>query len=127
MAYGISSPLGIAGIILIILGIIMAIIGIVLLIISQTASVPWYIWVLLVSGVVLGIIGGIMLAVALAQVPKINKCDQKLLLSHPHNGYIQHTDIIQTSKCGQPSTVNHVDGDKNNNCISNIRYISVHK
>lgn len=67
MATGLSSPLGVAGIILIIVGIIMAVIGIILLIANQNREKPWYIWFLLIMGVVLGIIGGILLAVALSQ------------------------------------------------------------
>jgi len=67
MATGLSSPLGITGIILIIIGIIMAIIGIVLLIANQNKDKPWYIWLLLVGGIVMGILGGIFLAVALSQ------------------------------------------------------------
>lgn len=69
MATGLSSPLGVAGIILIIIGIIMAVIGIILLIAHQNRDRPWYIWFLLITGVVMGIIGGILLAVALSQVP----------------------------------------------------------
>ncbi len=69
MASGLTSPLGIAGIIFIIIGIIMAIIGIILLIINQNNTKEWYIWVLLVGGIIIGIIGAIMLAVAMAYAP----------------------------------------------------------
>jgi len=68
---GLSSPLGIAAIILIIVGVIMAIIGIILLLVNQNKPKPWYIWLLLIGGVVFGIAGGIMLAIALSQKPKI--------------------------------------------------------
>lgn len=71
MATGLSSPLGVAGIILIIVGIIMAVIGIILLIANQNREKPWYIWFLLIMGVVLGIIGGILLAIALSQTPAV--------------------------------------------------------
>jgi len=66
MASGLSSPLGIAGIIFIIIGIIMAVVGIILLIANQNKSKSWYIWFLLIAGIVLGIAGGIMVAVALS-------------------------------------------------------------
>lgn len=69
MASGLSSPLGIAGIILIIIGIIMTVVGIILLIANQNKQKYWYIWLLLIGGVVLGIIGGILLAIALSQQP----------------------------------------------------------
>lgn len=67
MATGLSSPLGVAGIILIIIGIIMAVIGIILLIANQNQPKPWYIWLLLIGGIILGIIGGVLLAIALSQ------------------------------------------------------------
>lgn len=62
-----NSPLGISGIILIIIGIITAVIGVIILIANQNQPKGWYIWVLMIGGIVLGIIGGIMLAIALAQ------------------------------------------------------------
>lgn len=71
MASGLSTPLGIAGIIFIIIGIIMALIGIILLIVNQNNAKPWYIWFLLVGGVIIGIIGGIMLAIALSEKPGV--------------------------------------------------------
>lgn len=67
MASGLSTPLGIAGVIFIIVGIIMALVGIILLIVNQNGNKPWYIWFLLVGGVIIGIAGGIMLAVALSE------------------------------------------------------------
>lgn len=73
MASGISSTLGIAGVLLIIIGIIMAVIGVVFLISNQNREKPWYIWLLLIGGVVLGIIGGIMLAIALSE-RKVSTC-----------------------------------------------------
>lgn len=69
MAYGLSSPLGMAGLILIIVGVIMAIVGIILLLANQKKAKPWYIWFLLIVGLVMGIAGGIMLAIALSQRP----------------------------------------------------------
>lgn len=69
MASGLSSPLGIAGIILVIIGIIIAVIGIILLIANQNLPKAWYIWFLLIGGIVLGIIGGILLAIALSWTP----------------------------------------------------------
>jgi H+/Cl- antiporter ClcA len=71
MASGLSSPLGIAGIIAIIIGIIAALIGIILLIVNQNSEKPWYIWLLLIGGVIIGIIGGVMLAIALSEKPKV--------------------------------------------------------
>jgi len=69
MASGLSSPLGIAAILFIIIGIIMAVIGVILLIVNQNQSKGWFIWFLLIGGIVLGIAGGIMLAVALSVKP----------------------------------------------------------
>jgi hypothetical protein len=63
---GLSSALGITGILFVVIGIIMAIVGIILLIVNQDQMKPWYIWFLLVGGVIIGILGGIMLAIALA-------------------------------------------------------------
>lgn len=63
---GLSSALGITGILFVVIGIIMAIVGIILLIVNQEQMKPWYIWFLLVGGVIIGILGGIMLAIALA-------------------------------------------------------------
>ena len=73
MATGLSTPLGVAAIILIIIGIIMAIIGVILLLVNQNKTKAWYIWLLLIGGVVLGIAGGIMLAIALAHKPAIEQ------------------------------------------------------
>ena len=73
MATGVSSPLGIAGIILIIIGILMAVIGVILLLVNQNKPKDWYIWLFLVGGVVMGIAGGIMLAVALSHKPVVEK------------------------------------------------------
>ena len=71
---GISSPLGIAGVLLIIIGIIMAVVGVIFLIANQNREKPWYIWILLIGGIVLGIIGGIMLAIALSQRTTVGIC-----------------------------------------------------
>lgn len=78
MASGLSSPLGIAGVILIIIGIVMAVIGIILLIVNQNKPKGWYIWFLLIAGLVLGIGGGIMVAIAMMEpaVPCPTSCDQ---------------------------------------------------
>lgn len=64
---GISSPLGIAGVILIIIGLIMAIIGTIILIVNQNKSSPWYVWGLVIVGFALAIIGSTLLAIALSQ------------------------------------------------------------
>ena len=77
MAGGLSSPLGIAGLILIIIGIIMAIVGIILLLANQNKPKPWFVWVLLIGGVVLGIAGGIMVAIALS-----DRRDEKHVIVH---------------------------------------------
>jgi hypothetical protein len=74
MASGISSPLGITGVLLIIIGIIMAVVGVILLIANQNKPKAWYIWLLLIGGVVLGIAGGIMLAIALSRGPAPECC-----------------------------------------------------
>lgn len=74
MASGISSPLGITGVLLIIIGIIMAVVGVILLIANQNKPKAWYIWLLLIGGVVLGIAGGIMLAIALSRGPGTECC-----------------------------------------------------
>lgn len=67
MATGLSSPLGVAGVLLIILGIIMAVVGVIFLIAMSTQSKPWWTWFLLIGGIIMGIIGGILLAIALSQ------------------------------------------------------------
>lgn len=79
MASGLSTPLGIASIILVVVGIIMAIVGVILLIIYQNTEKPWYIWFLLITGVVLGIAGGIMMAIALSSYTKYEGCKQKCI------------------------------------------------
>ena len=61
MASGLSSALGIAGVLFIIIGIIMAIVGIIFLIANQNNTTQFYVWILLIGGVVLAIIGGICL------------------------------------------------------------------
>lgn len=71
MVSGLTSPLGVAAVILIIVGIIMAVIGVVLLLANQNKPKPWYIWFFLIGGIVLGIAGGIMLAIALSQRPTV--------------------------------------------------------
>lgn len=76
MGSGLSSPLGVAGIIFIVVGIIMAIVGIIILIVNANNEKGWYIWLLLVGGIVLGIAGGIMLAIALMNTPSTPYCDQ---------------------------------------------------
>lgn len=62
----VSSPLGLAGILFIIIGVIMAIIGVILLVVNQNNPSLWYIWLLLIGGIVFGVAGGVMLAIALA-------------------------------------------------------------
>lgn len=69
-----TTPLGIAGIVMIILGLILAIVGIVLLVLNKDITKPWYIWVMLGGGIVIGIIGGILLAVAYAKEKPIIEC-----------------------------------------------------
>jgi drug/metabolite transporter (DMT)-like permease len=69
-SYGISSPLGISGIVLLIIGVILLIVGVILLVVNTDPSKPWYIWALIFAGLVLSIIGGILLAVAYSSGPK---------------------------------------------------------
>ncbi len=73
MSSGLSSPLGVAGVISVVIGIIMAVVGIILLLVDQNYPKPWYTWFLLIVGVVLGIAGGIMMAIALSERTK-NEC-----------------------------------------------------
>lgn len=76
MAYGISSWLGILGVIFLVIGILMAIVGIILLIVNTNSSKPGYILAILIGGIVLAIIGGIMLAIALINAtPDLPACD----------------------------------------------------
>ena len=76
MATGLSSPLGISGIILVVIGIIMAIVGVILIVSNQNADKPWYVWFLLIGGIVVGILGGILLAIALSQKEVVVGCGQ---------------------------------------------------
>jgi hypothetical protein len=62
-----TSPLGITGIILLIIGLLMLIIGVVFLIIESSTSKGWYVWTLLIGGIIFLLIGGILLAVALSR------------------------------------------------------------
>jgi uncharacterized membrane protein len=63
---GLSSPLGIAGVILVVVGIILTAIGLIILLVNANKTKPWYLWFTLIAGIVLGIIGGIMLAIELS-------------------------------------------------------------
>lgn len=91
MATGLTTPLGIAGLILIIIGIIMAVVGIILLLANQNRPKPWYVWFLLITGVVLGIAGGVMAAIALSDRP-----DEKHV--------IVHTSTLPAMQYAQPIT-----------------------
>jgi len=71
---GITSSLGITGVIFIVIGIIMALISIIYIILNQNRSKAWYIWAILISGIVLAIIGSIMLAIALSQSQELCPC-----------------------------------------------------
>lgn len=87
MVHGLSTPLGIAAIIMIIIGIIMVVIGIILLLSRQNKEKPWYVWLLLVGGLVVGIAGGVMLAIALS-----DKYDnEKHIIVHTETTPIVHT------------------------------------
>lgn len=66
MATGLSSPLGFAGVLMIIIGIILAVAGIIALVAMANQTKPWWVWFLLIGGIVIGIIGGILLAIALS-------------------------------------------------------------
>jgi len=77
-----TSPLGITGIILLVIGILMLIIGVVFLIIESSTSKGWYVWTLLIGGIIFLLIGGILLAVALS------KPDSKKFVAQDENGKI---------------------------------------
>lgn len=72
METGIISPLGILGIILLVVGIIMTIIGIILLIANQNKPKYWFIWFSLIVGIILGIIGSIVIVIVLMQENKLD-------------------------------------------------------
>lgn len=103
MASGLSSPLGIAGIIFIVIGIIMAIVGIIILIVNTNKEKPWYIWVLLIGGIVLGIAGGIMLAIALMNAePSVTYCDDAYKGVQTQMKYVQVQQPMQPQVQVQP-------------------------
>lgn len=60
-----ATPLGMAGVILVIIGVILAIIGVILLFVDSNQPKSWYTWTLLIVGIVLGIAGALMIAAAL--------------------------------------------------------------
>lgn len=66
MGSGLSSPLGVGSILLLIIGISMAIAGIVLIIQNQNKPKPWFIWLLLIGGNFLAFAGSVLLAIALS-------------------------------------------------------------
>lgn len=102
MATGLSSPLGITGIILIIIGIIMAIIGVILVVANQNQEKPWYIWLLLVGGIIIGIIGGILLAVALSRRPEVVSTT---VYTQPVQYQQVQTVVARKNPCGQTEYV----------------------
>lgn len=112
MSYGVSSPLGIAGIIFIVIGIIMAVIGIILLIANQNKPKAWYIWFLMIVGILLGIAGGIMLAVALMQVPSSISMNLQTT-----------TETVKYVDLNKTETVKYVDLDK----IETVKYVDLPK
>ena len=89
MAYGLSTPLGITGIIFVIIGIIMALIGIILLIVNYNKSKAWYIWFLLIVGIILAILGAIFMVIALSGtddtivIPQTAQTTQYVLVEQP--------------------------------------------
>lgn len=98
MASGITSPLGIFALVLLIIGVIMAIIGIIFIIARQNQTKEWWIWTLLIGGLVLAIFGGILLAVAMATYeppkPEVvpNACAAPpMMLTPDHHGHLKAT------------------------------------
>lgn len=101
MASGITSPLGIFAIVLLIIGIIMAIVGIIFVIARQNQTKDWWIWTLLIGGLVLAIFGGILLAVAMASneskvepVEMVDACAPRIMAPVPYQAPAQF--------CGAP-------------------------
>jgi H+/Cl- antiporter ClcA len=62
---GAYSPLGVSGIIMIVIGLIVALVGIIILVINQNKPKEWYMWLLAIVGLIAAIIGAILLAYAL--------------------------------------------------------------
>lgn len=62
-----STPLGVASIIFIILGVLTLMAGVVTLIVNQKDPSLSYIWALIILGIVMLIAGGIMLAIAISR------------------------------------------------------------
>lgn len=75
MASGLSSPTGVAGVLLVVIGLIMAVVGVIFLIAGQSGN--WWTWLLFIGGIVLIIIGAILIAVALASTPAVAVCDSQ--------------------------------------------------
>jgi len=69
MASGLSSPVGISGVVFIAMGIILCLVGVILLVVNQNGAKAWYMWTLAILGIILGIVGAIMLAFALLETP----------------------------------------------------------
>lgn len=67
---GISSGLGIGGIVFLLLGGISIAAGIIVLIAQQGQAIQWYVWLLIILGIILLIIGVIMLIIAFTQKDK---------------------------------------------------------
>ena len=117
MASGITSPLGIFALVLLIIGVIMAIIGIIFIIARQNQTKDWWIWTLLIGGLVLAIFGGILLAVAMASyepavavvTPVGAACAVPLLTPSHHHGHHEYPAPVvypaPAPVCGVPRAV----------------------
>lgn len=95
MASGLSSPLGITSLVLLIIGFFMIVAGIGFLIYKSNQPKPWYVWTLLGVGIVFMLIGGVLFAIAMSRKPVTTQCIDS-------NGNVTTLvdGVPQTSSCG---------------------------
>ncbi len=113
MVKTLASPIGMAGICLIIIGVVMAIVGIILLIANQNHPKPWYIWFLLITGAVLGIIGGIILAIWFSSYEDKN-CDNQDLKCPEYKMEPQIEKVNLQTNPDIPISVSKINAPQNN-------------
>lgn len=112
MASGVTSPLGIFAIVILIIGIMMAIIGIIFVISRQNQTKDWWIWTLLIGGLVMAIFGGILLAVAMAsyETPPVVEACPRPMPGHHHVHQPGHGPTMCAPPAPMPMPVSYDHG-----------------